>query len=209
MAKLLRILFRLDIAASILIALALLVVSFAPGHGMPVWRWTGPPAGWQTYRDATLGFAISYPKGWKVDRNSDYVGFGPDHNISGVAFRIPAAITTGTNLSPNLTAVGVDSVTGPGRCDAKRLLADPRDIHTLTDNGIRYSTATASDAGAGNLYDIVIYAVVGSRPCLGVRYFIHSTNIGNYDPGTIKPFDRAKLLALFDSIRRTLVLHPK
>jgi len=41
-----------------------------------------------------------------------------------------------------------------------------------------------------------------------VRYFIHSTNIGNYDPGTIKAFDQAALVARFDAIRKTLRLTP-
>jgi hypothetical protein len=63
------------------------------------------------------------------------------------------------------------------------------------------------DAGAGNLYDVAIFALPGSNPCLAVRYTIHSTNIGNYDPGTVKPFDRTGLIKTFATIRRTLRLN--
>ena len=72
----------------------------------------------------------------------------------------------------------------------------------MTENGTEYSVASLSDAGAGNLYEEKVYALVGTSPCLAVRTFIHSTNIANYDPGTVTAFDEA---ALTGAVRR----HPQ
>jgi hypothetical protein len=164
------------------------------------------PHGWKTYTDAKLGFSISYPADWRIDRSYVFTGFGPDHDIHGVAFTIPQSLAKGTNLSPNMTNVSVETVSGPGACDATRFLPDPQDLRTLKNAGRTWSTANAQDAGAGNFYDIAVFALPGSKPCLAVRYFIHSTNIGNYDPGTVKAFDRVGLVKTFATIRRTLRL---
>jgi hypothetical protein len=193
-------LLNLSTVASVLIAAALLVVTFAS-------RAT-PSNSWLTYRDAKLGYSISYPRGWKLDPNYVDPSFGPDHDIHGVAFDVPESVQPGTNLSHNDTNVSVETASGTGPCDARRFLADAPEQKSVTDHGVRYSYAENSDAGAGNFYDITIYALPETTPCLAVRYFIHTTNIANYDPGTIKEFDRAKLIAKFDSIRRTLVLAP-
>ncbi len=167
-----------------------------------------PPAGWRTYRDQNLDFSISYPRRWTVDKSYVYAGLGPDREIRGVAFRIPPGLARGTNLSSNLTAVSLESVNGPGRCEAGRFLSDPQNVHSIVENGTTYSTAQSEDAGAGNFYSETVFALVGSSPCLAIRYFIHSTNIANYDPGTIRKFDHVKLEAKFDQIRRTLFAWP-
>jgi hypothetical protein len=39
--------------------------------------------------------------------------------------------------------------------------------------------------------------------CTAVRYLVHSTNIGNYEPGAVREFDRPALIDLFDQIRRS------
>ncbi len=74
--------------------------------------------------------------------------------------------------------------------------------------GIVWSVTHGSDAGAGNFYEETIYAVVGTQRCLAIRYFIHSTNIGNYDPGTVRAFDEKALIATFDKIRDSFRISP-
>jgi len=164
-----------------------------------------PPAGWKTYTDAALGFTIAYPPDWKVDpaRRSP----GPDADIPGVAFNIPAGLAAGTNLSADLTGVTVDHIDGSGACNAGRFLADPQGLHDVVDRGRTWSVATMTDAGAGQSYEMTVYALKGPTACLAVRYVIHSSNIENYEPGAVKPFDRAALVAVFDRIRGTLALH--
>ena len=61
-------------------------------------------------------------------------------------------------------------------------------------------------AGAGNLYEEIVYVpnLPGNAGCYGIRYFIHSGNIANYEPGTMAEFDRTTLLAEFDRIRHSV-----
>jgi hypothetical protein len=76
----------------------------------------------------------------------------------------------------------------------------------VVDNGVTYSVAKGSDAGAGNQYSETVYALPGTSPCTAVRYFVHSTQLGNYPPGTVKAFDQIALLNEFDGIRRSLLI---
>jgi hypothetical protein len=163
------------------------------------------PAGWKSYTDPRLGFSIAYPPGWTVDTHHESVARGPDYPIPGVAFHIPPAMAAGTNLSPDQTFIAVESQ--PGRdCKAAVFLDPVEDAHKLKADRRTYTAATSGDAGAGNLYETWLFAIDGTSPCIALRYFVHSTNIGNYDPGTVKAFDEKKLMATFDAIRATLKL---
>lgn len=162
------------------------------------------PAGWRIYTDAALGFTIAYPPDWSVDRARSNPG--PDGDIQGVAFDIPPGLAAGTNLSADLTGVTVEHLDGEGACNAGRFLEDPEGLHDLAEGPRTWSVATMTDAGAGHRYEMTVYAVKAGTTCLGVRYVIHSTNLENYQPGAVKPFDRAALVALFDRIRATLTL---
>lgn len=163
------------------------------------------PMSWKTYANHVLGYSIMYPWDWRLDAAYVYPGFGPDHPIHGVAFEIPEYMAKGTNLSHHLTNVSVESREGRGACDARRFIPDPTDMHDVTEFGRTWSVATQQDAGAGNFYDIKVFVVKDSSPCVAVRYFIHSMNIGNYEPATVKEFDRAALMRMFDEVRKTLV----
>jgi hypothetical protein len=160
----------------------------------------------RTYHDPRGMFIVSYPPGWKVDTDYVFAGFGPDHEIHGVAFFVPDSLTTGTNLSPSLTGVSIETLPAKGSCNAARFLPDPAEPRTLKNAGRTWSTANMQDAGAGNFYDFAVFALPGRKPCIAVRYTIHSTNIGNYDPGTVKPFDRVSLIRSFAAIRQSLRL---
>jgi hypothetical protein len=61
-------------------------------------------------------------------------------------------------------------------------------------NGYTFVHSTSEGAGAGNLYQQEIYRMVNNNVCYEVIYFIHSTNIGNYTPGTVIEFDRNAVL---------------
>ena len=61
-------------------------------------------------------------------------------------------------------------------------------------NGYTFVHNRAEGAGAGNFYQQEIYRMVDSNVCYEVIYYIHSTNIGNYPPGTVTEFDRDAVL---------------
>jgi hypothetical protein len=163
------------------------------------------PAGWQHYTDPKLGYSVDFPPGWKLDTQYAPVTPAADGTITGVAFDIPESITTGTNLAADDTLLAVESMAGhdckPGQ------FVDPADnVHTLKANGRTYVAATSEDAGVGNFHDASVFVIAGTSPCIAVRYLVHSTNLGAYDPGTVKAYDAKALVAAFDGVRATLRL---
>lgn len=75
-----------------------------------------------------------------------------------------------------------------------------------TFNGYNFTYSTASDAGAGNIYNQHIYRILDHGICYEVIYFIHSANIGNFSPGVVKEFDLQDLMQKFNEILSTIQL---
>jgi hypothetical protein len=155
---------------------------------------------------ATSTFSVVYPSNYTVDESYTYTQVNPKKPISGVKFTIPGSMATGTNLASD-TYVSVEMLPHAKKCTGDIYVAANVRPQTLTDtNGVEYSVATSSGAAAGNLYEETVYALTGSSPCTAVRYWIHSSNIANYTPGTVQEFNRDALLSAFDTIRRSLML---
>lgn len=165
-----------------------------------------PDPYWLTFASSGFGFTLRYPPGYAVNGGYVFEGFGSGHDIAGVSFTIPAAMTTGTNLAAD-TRLSVETLPDASSCIATAFIPGPAEgPMTVVENGTTYSRATSSEAGAGNIFETTVYALSGTSPCLAVRYFIHSANIQNFDPGTVTEFDRDALIAAFDAIRKTLVV---
>jgi membrane-bound inhibitor of C-type lysozyme len=158
----------------------------------------------QIYATSTLGISLRFPANYVLDPAYVYQALGPGKGIHGVKVTIPAPVTTGTNLSKD-TYLSVEELPTAKTCTADLFLATKK-VGTFSDSGVDYSVATTSDAAAGNRYDEAVFAIPGSSPCTAVRYFIHSTNVGNYPEGTVTEFNKTGLINEFDLIRRSLVL---
>ena len=155
---------------------------------------------------ATSTYSIVYPSNFTVSDSYEYTNVNPKKPIHGVKFTIPMTMATGTNLSSVDTGISVEQLPRAKKCTGDIYLAANVHPTTVTDNGVTYSVASSSEGAAGSFFDETVYALPDSSPCTAVRYFIHSSDIGNYPPGTITAFDSAALLSAFDSIRRSLVL---
>jgi membrane-bound inhibitor of C-type lysozyme len=159
----------------------------------------------KVYLDGTVGFSVRYPADYSADASHKYQNLGPGEEIGGVKFTIPSGLANGVNLSSFDTGVSIEVIPATQDCNAGLFLYDDVDVQTITDNGTEYSYASTDGAAAGNRYEEEVFALPGTNPCIAVRYFIHSMNIGNYPEGTISEFDRQALLDQFDKIRRSLV----
>lgn len=159
-----------------------------------------------TYSTST--FSVAYPRDFTPDDSYAYDQFGPKKLIHGVKFTIPGNMATGTNLSSYDTGVSVEQLPRAKHCTGDIYLQAKVGASTLSENGVEYSVATSSGAAAGNLYQESVYALATSSPCTAVRYFIHSSNIGNYEPGAVREFDARILIDSFNAIRRSLVMKP-
>ena len=161
---------------------------------------------WASFASPSFGFSVRYPRGYTVDPAYRYQELGPGKEIPGVSFTIPEAMTKGTNLASD-TRVSVETMPKAASCTAGPYLSSVMGkVRKIKEGGVEYSVAELDDAGAGYLYEEHVYALIGTSPCLAVRYFIHSANIANFDPGTVRAFDEPALLRQFDKIRKSLVI---
>src|SRR3989338_9862809 len=167
-----------------------------------------PAMGMATSTYATSTFSIVYPADYTVDESYVYDQVNPKKPISGVKFTIPMTMATGTNLASD-TYTAVEWLPNAKSCTGDIYLAANVKSESLVDaNGVTYSVATSSGAAAGNLYEEAVYALPGSSPCTAVRYYIHSSAIHNYEPGAVQEFNRAALVAAFDTIRQSMTVGP-
>ncbi len=160
----------------------------------------------EVYASSTGSFTISYPKGYTVDETYTYQALGPGKDIAGVRFIIPERMASGTNLSDD-SYISVESKSGsqPDVC-AAGLFLDLQDTNkeiVMREGNMIYFVASTTDAAAGNRFEESVYVFPSESDCMAIRYFIHYTAIENYDPGTVKLFDRTQLVMDFDAIRKT------
>jgi hypothetical protein len=162
---------------------------------------------WHRYRDPNGLFLLAYPPGWRVDTHRVYTARGPGKEIHGVAFKVNPAFTKGTNLSTD-SYFAVEVLPGAASCTPDLFLDDAvGKVRTKRGHhGITWLVLDGADAGAGNVYEETVQAAAGSHPCIATRAFAHSTNIGNYDPGTVKAFDRAAFNRTIDRMRASVRL---
>ncbi len=164
----------------------------------------------QVYENGAEGFSIRYPAGYTVNPNFQYQELGPNNGINGVSFTIPSSTAAGTNLAQD-SYISVEEIPNTKDCNAG-LFLPPNSmtgvlgITTTTENGVTYSVASSTGAGAGNRYEETAYAIPGTNPCIAVHYFIHYGVIENYPEGAVKAFDRQSILDQFDAIRSTLTI---
>ena len=159
-----------------------------------------------TYASSSLGFSLQYPKEYTLNESYTYDQFGPKKLIHGIKLVVPASMATGTNLSSFDTGISVEELPHALHCTGDIFLSANVRATSINDNGTDYSVASTSGAGAGNFYEEVVYALLGSKPCTAVRYMVHSGNIDNYPKGAVQEFNRAALMADFDQIRHSLTL---
>lgn len=167
------------------------------------------------YKDDVFGFSLVFPTAlssttndalYRVEPSYVYSAKGPNKSIPGVQFIIPRAMTIGTNLSTD-SYLSVEQLAKGQVCDAVAFMGVPNvQSYTIREGTVTYSFASSTGAAAGNRYEEYIYAVPDSNPCTAVRYFVHYGAIENYDSSTINAFNRAKLFADFDAIRKTLII---
>ncbi|MEI6352923.1 MAG: hypothetical protein WCO35_03255 [Candidatus Nomurabacteria bacterium] len=160
------------------------------------------------FKDEKIGFSVLVPKDYKIDENYSYQALGPGKEISGTKFTIPLSMVTGTNLGQD-TYLSIENIPNLKTCSAKNFLDQQISIkeNILEKNGLKYSVASSSDAGAGNRYDEVVYSVLEKNKCIAVRYFIHYSVFENYPAGSVKEFNESDLINKFDKIRQTLIVN--
>lgn len=170
-----------------------------------------PPTGTMT---ATATATIPTRPGWPVFSSTVYhyqFQYPPEGQVGGAgegAAHISLPITSGTNLgekyldvsvTPNATACTSPFASGyaPGSFASA----------PVTINGIAFVKESASEAGAGNIYQWTAYSTLKDGNCISLGFVLHSTNPGNH--ATPPPvFDEAAESAVFGEIMSTFGFVP-
>lgn len=157
---------------------------------------------WKKYSNDTYTFSIEYPIKFIENENYIYQALGPGKDIKGVAFIVSEDVSKGTNLSSD-SYFSVEQLPGDQECIARNFISNPLTENTVEENGRTYSVVTGGDAAAGNRYEDTVFATKINSICYGLRLMVHTTVIENYEPGTIKEYDRQKLVTLYNRFRST------
>lgn len=65
--------------------------------------------------------------------------------------------------------------------------------HDEVVNGVTYKVTRNHEGAAGHLFDGLVYRSFHNGKCYELDLRVASSNIDNYDPGTVKPFDSEKV----------------
>lgn len=187
-----------------LAAVLILLVSSAGVAYVGEYRAAQPELSWHTF--ATSTFAVRYPPGYAPDPSYGQ-DIAPGRHATGVKFVIDPQWTEGTNLAPD-SFISVEYLPTLAKCSATPYLYDPQTSAPITDihDGKIYSFARADGVAAGNVYEEQVFVPAQEPHCLGIRYYLHSTNMSDYYDDSVRPYKREALLSQFDDIRRSLVV---
>jgi hypothetical protein len=156
---------------------------------------------WVSYQNNQLGFEMSYPDSFEISmlKQDD---FEPSLDGTGGIVKFTLAetgFTATTNLREVAVAVGVQAEDGASGCAASEASFASNDELTkltalgLTEtknlHGMIFTREVIADAGAGNLYNQIIYKASKNNQCFELVIFIHSLNIGNFTPGAVREFN--------------------
>ena len=155
----------------------------------------------ETYTNSHLSFSIKYPA-TATSSAFDFSGYLQRTGTPVVSFVLPKE--QGTNLSE--AGVYIGATTTPSAmqsCENEVQQNGEVAVGTTTINGQDFATFTSSDAGAGNFYESTSLRTYQNGSCFEIVELIHSTNIGNYTPGTVVAFDHAKYQGFLEAIVAT------
>lgn len=145
----------------------------------------------QVYENKDYGFSFSYPSRniFRLDAGYQYVT-----NNSLARVDLPASDFFGTNLSEASFIVGASGE----QTTVEACLASSSEENATSSeifiNGTAMKVFNGIGVGAGNIYETKSYRAVKNGVCYEATLLLHSGNIGNYEPGTVRQFDREKFL---------------
>lgn len=170
---------------------------------------TTPPAAF-IYHYLPYGISFEIPEGWgfaKADAPYNEFADTTKGEDSFVRLQLPKETYPGTNFGNadlGLSAVYVasleDCLAYPSS-DAQAIF-DIKQSTVL--NGITYYTSTSTGAAAGNIYDSKNYRTYQNQFCFSAAETLHTSNIGNYDPGTVTAVDEDAVWARLEAILQTV-----
>ena len=161
------------------------------------------------YKSDQLEFSFWYPEGSSA-KTDNFEGYLSVTKTPIVAVTLAPSLFQGTNLREAGVFIGASSspavvgVCAAASADTGEHVAGSVDVGMTT-----FSVFTSTDAGAGNFYDARTYRTIHNGTCFEIVEMLHSSNINNYTPGTVQPFDLTKFSSTLEAIMNTFVFNTK
>ena len=150
------------------------------------------------YEDSEFGFSLQYPADAEV-RQQGLKHYLPVTGNGIVGIFAATSSFQNTNLVEAAVMVGVSSMPSVvGACAA----AVSRETHlaaeTLADQ--EFSVSSMTGVVSGNRYESKFYRAARNGLCYEIVKLLHSGNIQNYAPETVREFDRTRVLGFLNEI---------
>jgi hypothetical protein len=151
-----------------------------------------PTPAWNVYRNAEYNFEVQYPADFDISVDCTAAALIGDPIVG---FRLMGAqYYSATNLSEACVMVGV----GQGE-EARSTCLTPTIPHeesmgTKEINSVIFNQSSRVEGAVGNVYDVTRYRTLYDGACYEIALYLHSHNIGVYEPGTVSEFDRETVM---------------
>lgn len=152
------------------------------------------PLPWQTFHYVPYNFEFKYSPTWSFTKPQEH--FMEEPIVSVIT---PDKLYPGTNFSEATFTVSAGVAVPASKCFSSTQGDQPL-TESVEINGHTFYTENISDAGAGNFYESQIYRTMSGQVCLEIIQRIHTTNVGNYEPGTIEEVDKTGIKAILKDI---------
>ena len=183
--------------------LLLLTLLLAACQTQPVKPVPAEPA-LQSYQSADYGISFQYPGEW-LNKASDS-SYSSLENVL-VVLELPKETYPGTNFSDASFSVNVQYAESLEACLALSSIIESIETFEVnrfeTVNGVTYYTVNGGGAAAGNTYDSKYSRAYVDDNCFEIVQTLHTTNIGNYDPGTVTEVNENEVWERLDDIFQT------
>jgi hypothetical protein len=158
---------------------------------------TPPPTPQSTYSNSQYNFSFSYPNSF-VQVTATY------GNLSNQIIQAQLGRTDypKTNFGDADFNVSQEAAANLAACLKFQYPAAPTPATPPQKeiNGTNYYLLKGDDAGAGNFYNSTIYRTFINGNCFELNQTIHTSDIGNYTPGTVTQVDTVPIQAMLDGI---------
>lgn len=159
----------------------------------------------QTYADPSGVFSLTLPIDFSIAGNvpGDAQSWSADATTTGMVLAyidVPQSYEPGTNFGDARFSVGVSADPSAVADCFKTSYGEYASSTQDTIGDTPFTKLSFSGVGAGNLYETTSYRTVRNGQCYAVEYTIHSMNIGNYPPGAVQAYDKARIQSALEAV---------
>jgi len=155
-----------------------------------------PAAAVSTYRNATYNFEFQYSAEFSF---TDAIYANLQQKI--VQVNLAQSEYPKTNFGDAALSFSIQPVSSLQACLSANLSENAAGFkETRSINGVTFYLGQGNGAAAGNFYDSRIFRTFRSGSCFEIAETLHTSNIGNYEPGTVTEVDPKPIWERLDKI---------